>query len=205
MAYTSFIPGATVVGVVYDEGVILGAEKRISYGTYVTSRSGKKVFRITNYVGAAAAGMIADMQVLIREVVAHTKILELETNNQVSTKSVAKLMSVIMFQRRYFPLLTQIILAGVDGKPAVYVLDPLGSVIPDEYATVGTGAELAIGVVEAGYRKNMKQTEARDLVIKSIKAAIKRDSSSGDGVDILIIDKNGIREENIPLTANISA
>lgn len=199
MAYPAFIPGATVVGMIYADGVILGAEKRISYGTYITSRSGKKVFKITDKVGAAAAGMIADMQVLIRQVQSHTRILELELKRPVAPNSVAKLMSVIMFQNRYFPLLTQIIVAGVDGTPSVYVLDPLGSVIPDEYATVGSGAELAIGIVEEGYKKGMTEREASDLVLKSIKTAIARDSSSGDGVDLLIIDGKGIHEENITL------
>lgn len=199
MAFPAFIPGATVVGMIYADGVILGAEKRISYGNYVTSRSGKKVFKITDRVGAAAAGMIADMQVLIRQVQSHTRILELELKRPVAPNSVAKLMSVIMFQNRYFPLLTQIVVAGVDGTPSVYVLDPLGSVIPDEYATVGSGAELAIGIVEAGYRKGMTEKEASDLVLKSIKTAIARDSSSGDGVDLLIIDRKGIHEKNITL------
>lgn len=184
---------------IYADGVILGAEKRISYGNYVTSRSGKKVFKITDRVGAAAAGMIADMQVLIRQVQSHTRILELELRRPVAPNSVAKLMSVIMFQNRYFPLLTQIVVAGVDGTPSVYVLDPLGSVIPDEYATVGSGAELAIGIVEAGYKKGMSEKEASDLVLKSIKTAIARDSSSGDGVDLLIIDRKGIHEKNITL------
>ncbi len=199
MAFPAFIPGATVVGMIYADGVILGAEKRISYGNYVTSRSGKKVFKITDRVGAAAAGMIADMQVLIRQVQSHTRILELELRRPVAPNSVAKLMSVIMFQNRYFPLLTQIVVAGVDGTPSVYVLDPLGSVIPDEYATVGSGAELAIGIVEAGYKKGMSEKEASDLVLKSIKTAIARDSSSGDGVDLLIIDRKGIHEKNITL------
>jgi proteasome beta subunit len=199
MAYPAFIPGATVVGMIYADGVILGAEKRISYGTYVTSRSGKKVFKITDNVGAAAAGMIADMQVLIRQVQSHTKILELELKRPIAPNSIAKLMSVIMFQQRYYPLLTQIILAGVDTEPSVYVLDPLGSVIPDEYATVGSGAELAIGIVEAGYRKGMSEKEASDLVIKSIKTAIARDSSSGDGADLLVINREGTHEKNIPM------
>ena len=105
-------------------------------------------------------------------------------------------MSVIMYQQRWFPLLTQVILAGIESKPSIYVLDPLGSVIPDDYATVGTGAELAIGVVESGYKKNMQEKEAKDLVMKSIRSAINRDAASGDGIDLLILDNNGIREES---------
>ena len=107
-------------------------------------------------------------------------------------------MGVIMYQQKWFPMMAQIILAGVENdKPAVYVLDPLGSVIPDEYATVGTGAELAIGVVESEYKKNMTEQEAIDLVTKSIRSAINRDSASGDGIDLLIVTKEEIREQSV--------
>ena len=77
MAMPYQIPGATAVGITFDNGVVLGAEKRVSYGTHLVSRSGKKVFQITDTVGAVAAGMIADMNILMREVTAHTKILQL--------------------------------------------------------------------------------------------------------------------------------
>ena len=64
MAIPYQIPGATAVGLTFDKGVVLGAEKRVSYGTHITSKSAKKLFTITNQVAAAAAGMIADMNIL---------------------------------------------------------------------------------------------------------------------------------------------
>lgn len=192
-----FIPGATAVGLTFDEGVILGAEKRFAYGTFVISKAGKKVFKITDRVGAACAGMVADMQVLVREIEAHIKIRELELGRPVPPNSVAKLMSVLMFERRYYPLLTQVVIGGIDTKPSIYVLDPLGSVISDIYAAVGSGAEIAIGVLESEYKQGMKKEEAKELAIKSIKSAIRRDAASGDGVDIMIITRSGIEEESI--------
>jgi proteasome beta subunit len=106
-------------------------------------------------------------------------------------------MSVIMFERRFFPLLTQVIIGGVEGKPQIYTLDPLGSLLPDEYAAVGTGAEMALGVMDAEYKKELSEEKARELAIKAIKSSIQRDSSSGDGIDLLLISNNGHREESI--------
>lgn len=71
--------------------------------------------------------MIADMQVLVRQVTALAKIRKLETKRIVATNSIAKLMSVIMFERRFFPLLTQVVVGGTEYKPQIYTLDPLGS------------------------------------------------------------------------------
>jgi proteasome beta subunit len=192
-----FLPGATAVGISYDKGVVLSAEKRVSYGNFVVNKSTKKTFPVTNQVGAACAGMIADMQVLVRQVAALAKIRKLETRRNVAPNSIAKLMSVIMFERRFFPLLTQVIVGGLETKPEIYTLDPLGSVLPDEYAAVGTGAEMALGIIDAEYKPNMTEEKAREMAIKAIKSSILRDSSSGDGIDLLVITKSGPREESL--------
>jgi proteasome beta subunit len=197
MSFDAYIPGATAVGVTYKDGVVLGAERRITLGSMVVSKKGKKVFMITDNVGAVCAGMVADMQNLVKEVGVYAKLKELEAKRQLKASAVAKLTSVIMFERRFSPLLTQVILGGVDAKPRIWVLDPLGSLLTDEYASVGTGAEMATGVMEAGYSAGMSEKDARELTVSSIKAAIERDSMSGNGIDLLTLDKQGFREEAI--------
>jgi len=194
-----FMPGATVVGISYNNGVILAAEKRVSFGNFVVNKNIKKTFPVTDHVGAACAGMVADMQVLVRQVEALAKIRKLETRREVAPNSVAKLMSVIMFERRYFPLLTQVIVGGINTKPEIYTLDPLGSVLPDEYAAVGTGAEMALGIIDAEFKSNMTEEKAKDLAIRAIRSAIQRDAASGDGIDVLVVSRTGRREEMIPI------
>jgi proteasome beta subunit len=191
------MPGATAVGISYQGGVVLAAEKRVSFGNFVVNKNTKKTFPVTDFVGAACAGMIADMQVLVRQVGALAKIRKLETRRNVAPNSVAKLMSVIMFERRFFPLLTQVIVGGVEGKPQIYTLDPLGSLLPDEYAAVGTGAEMALGIMDAEYKREFSEDQAKELAVKAIKSSIQRDSSSGDGIDLLMITSNGQREESL--------
>jgi proteasome beta subunit len=195
-----FFPGATAIGISYKEGIILAAEKRVSYGNFVVNKNTKKTFPVTEHVGAACAGMIADMQVLVRQVSALAKIRKLEIKRVVATNSIAKLMSVIMFERRFFPLLTQVVVGGTEYKPQIYTLDPLGSVLPDDYASVGSGAEMALGVMDAEYRQDLSEDKARNLVIKAMKSSIQRDSSSGDGIDILTINRNNLREEMLPIS-----
>jgi proteasome beta subunit len=107
-------------------------------------------------------------------------------------------MANILFNRRYAPLITQTIVGGLDEDGAsLYVLDVLGSLIPDKYAVVGSGTETAMGVLEEGYKAEMTIQEAKDLVVRSIKSAISRDAMSGDGIDMLFITKDGITEESV--------
>jgi len=193
-----YIPGATTVGVVFSNGLILASEKRVSYGSLIVSRAGKKVFKITNRIGAACAGLVSDMQILVREVEAYANLFNLDAGRPMSVRSGAKVMSNLLFVRRLFPLITQTIVGGIDEEgPSLYVLDVLGSVMPDKYAVVGSGAEIAMGVLEEGYKDGMSSEEAKDLVVRAVKSAVSRDVMSGDGIDFLTITKDGMSEESM--------
>jgi proteasome beta subunit len=193
-----WIPGATTVGIVCRGGVILASEKRVSYGYLVVSKGGKKVFKITDRIGAACAGLVSDMQILVREVEAYANLYSLEVSRPISVRSAAKLMSNLLFNRRLAPLITQTIVGGTDSEgTSLYVLDILGSVIPDKYAVVGSGTEIAMGALEEGYREGMTMEEGKDLVVRAVKSAISRDVMSGDGIDFLLITQDGTHEESM--------
>lgn len=196
----AWIPGATTVGVVCPEGVILASEKRVSYGYLIVSKGGKKVFKITDRIGAACAGLVSDMQILVREVEAYSNLYSLDVSRPISVRSAAKLMSTLLFNRRLAPLITQTIVGGLDEEgPTLYALDIMGSVIPDKYSAVGSGTQIAMGLLEEGYKENLTIEEAKNLVTRAIKSAISRDIMSGNGIDFLIITKDGIREESMKL------
>ena len=162
------------------------------------SKGGKKVFKVTDQIGVACAGLVGDMQILAKEIEAQSNLYSMDTGRKISVRAASKLLATVLFNRRYSPLITQTIVGGLDEEgPSLYVLDVLGSLIPDKYAVVGTGTELAIGVIEEGYKEALTAEEAKDLVTRSIKSAISRDSMSGDGIDFLIITKDGIAEESI--------
>lgn len=189
-----YMPGATAVGIIYNGGVVFASERRISYGNFLVSKSTKKTFQLTPRVGAACAGLVADMQILSLQVQAMAKIRKMELKREISPNSIAKMISNMMYERRFFPLLTQVIVGGIINEPSIYTLDPLGSVLPDNYAAVGTGAEMALAVLDSQFQNKLNEQDAINLAIKSVESATLRDSFSGDGIDILIIDKNHSRE-----------
>jgi proteasome beta subunit len=106
----------------------------------------------------------------------------------------------MLFQRRMFPLFMETLVGGVDEDgPSLFSMDPVGSLIPDPFITAGTGAPIAMGVIEAEYKEGMSVEAGAELALKAIKAAVARDIASGDGVDMLLITKDGIEERNINL------
>ena len=192
--------GATTVGVKCSEGVVLASEKRVSYGLTVTSKSAKKVFRVTDRMGIACAGLIGDMQAIARTLAVEASLYELNFNRKMAIRSAAKLLANILFSQRYMPLFSETLLGGIDLEgPHLFILDPLGSLIEDDYAAIGSGASVAIAILETEYKRDMNLKQAEDLAAKSIKVAIERDALSGDGIDLLSISSGGIEERFTPL------
>ncbi len=190
--------GATAVGLKVNTGVILGAERRFSYGGFIMSKAARKVYLITDRIGMAAAGLIADMQAIAKNVRAEIKYYELSIEKKVTVRAVSKLIANILYSYKFMPLMSEILVGGVDDTGShLYIMDPVGSLIEDDYASIGTGAPIAIGIIESSYSKDMSIGEAKELAIKSLKAALSRDSMSGDGIDILIITDKGYEEEFI--------
>ena len=195
-----YYPGATALGIKTREGVVLAADKRVAYGYLLMSKAGKKVFRVYDKAGIASAGFIADMQTLTRILEAEMRLYELESELKPRVYNLAKLLSLILYNSsRAAPYIVEMIVGGIDDEgPHIYVLDPLGAVMEDDYAAVGTGAQLAISIVESEYKNDMGLEDARNLAIKAVKAAFSRDATSGDGIDLLIIGEKGSREEFVP-------
>jgi proteasome beta subunit len=194
------IQGATTVGLVCSDGVVLASDKRVSWGYLVSSKSGRKVFKLTDNIGLAFAGLMSDMQALIRESGAYANLFRLEKGRPITTKAMSKLVSNMLFNRRMMPLLMETLVGGVDPDgPRLYSMDLAGSLIPDDYITAGSGSPIAMGVLEAEYSKEIDCEAGAKLAIKAIKAAIARDAVSGDGIDLLIIRAGGAEEKTIPL------
>jgi len=201
MAQQIMVPGAVGVAIKCKDGVVLGNDKRATWGYTVTNKATKKVFKITKYIGIAAYGLIGDFQMLTKIMRAQAKLYKLEAGERISTKSLGKLVSNYLYSRKMYPLLTNLVVAGMDKDgPKLFTLDAIGSLMPDDYGTAGTGMLLSIGILEAEYRPDITVEEGEKLVEKAIRNAIKRDAMSGNGIDLLIITKDGSKEKSIEIT-----
>jgi len=196
MSYREYGIGATSIGIKLKDGVILASEKRISYGGFVISKAGKKVFKVTDRMGIAFAGLFADMQMLARILTLEVKFYELTMNKRMTIRAAAKLLSNILYSQKMLPFLSETLVGGIDETgPHLYVLDALGSLIEDQYAALGSGAPIAIGIIESQYKPDMSLDLGEELAVKAVKASIERDAISGDGVDVLVISRDGIKEK----------
>jgi proteasome beta subunit len=193
--------GTTTVGMKTDKAIILAADKRATAGHLIASRTVKKIVKITDNVAMTIAGVVADAQALADTVRAEMEYYSITAKTRPKVKNYANLLARILFSSKWFPYVVQLIVGGYDDSPRLYSLDWYGSILEeDSFTSTGSGSPIALGVLEESYKKNMSIDEAIELAKKAIKAATLRDSASGDGVDIIVIEKGGARE----LTAKFS-
>ncbi len=204
MSYQEYGVGATTVGIRGKDFVVLASDKRVSYGGFIVSRAGRKVFKVKDYIGIACAGFFADMQAIWKILVAEINYYEVNIGKRIRVKSAARLLATILYSNKQLPYISEILIGGIDedGTSHLYVMDPLGSLIEDDYAALGSGAPIAIGLLESRYNKDMSWEDARKLAIEAIRVAIERDAITGDGIDVLVIrrDKDKVRAHEETIT-----
>lgn len=74
------------------------------------------------------------------------------------------------------------------------MLDPLGSMLEEEdFTATGSGSVVAYGVLEDEYRKDMTIEDGKQLVMRAVNAARRRDIASGGSIQIAVIDSKGVK------------
>ncbi len=182
--------GTTTVGIVTKEGVVLATEHRASMETFIAHKVAQKLYRLDRNIGMTTAGLVGDLQVLVRYMSAEISLYRLRRGSLMPVGAAATLLSNILNERKFFPYYVGLILGGYDNKGYhVYSLDAAGGAIEDKYASVGSGSLFVYGVLEDRWKDDMGLDEGVNLAIRGITAAMKRDAASGDGIAVATITK----------------
>jgi len=184
--------GTTTCAMVCKNGVVLATEHRATAGTLIAHKKTQKLFKVDGNLGLTVAGLVGDAQTLARYITAEAELYRLKRGKVMSVKAASTLMANILSGRAYFPYWVQLIIAGMDDSgPHVYSLDAAGGNIEDEYVSTGSGSPYVYGVLEDHFEQGMSCSDGADLAIRAITHAMARDSASGNGVEVAIIDNKG--------------
>ena len=101
--------------------------------------------------------------------------------------------------------MVQLLLGGVDKKgPQLFSLDALGGNIREQkVVATGSGSPTAYGVLEALYNPEMTVEEGAKLGVRAIHNAMKRDSASGDVIQVVKITSGKYEVVDEPAVENI--
>ncbi len=186
--------GTTILGIVCKDGVVMAADRRGTAGGIVMGKNEKKVFPINNYLVMAGCGLALELQRVPKLISAELKLKELRSRTRPSVKQAASLLSNVLTSRQQAGFL----LGGFneDGTVELYSMDPVGHIttVEDYDANFGSGMPYVLGLLERQYKKGISIEEGVKLAIESLKSSTQRDTASGNGIDVLTITKNGIKQ-----------
>jgi len=190
--------GTTTVGIVCKDGVVLAADKRATAG-FVVNKHTQKIHKITDEMAVTMAGLVSDAQLLVKLIRAEIKLKDLQTNRKSNVKEAANLLAGMLYSNlRKFssvPGIVAFLLGGKDQDGThLYDLGIDGSITEiKDYVSHGSGSVFALGVLEAMYKKNMSIEDGQTLAVKAINAALQRDTATGNGIDVWVITKDGMK------------
>ena len=199
MSQQIWIPGAASVAIRCKNGVILGNDTRSTWGYAINGKNVTKIFSLTKdkRIAMTCYGLIGDFQALARIMLAQANIYELKEGYKISVKAMAKMVANYLYQRKMAPLLTNVVIAGIDEDgPKVFTSDAIGSLMEDDYGVSGSSATYAVGILEAEW-KLMTVEKGKALVKKVIRNATKRDAMAGNAMDIMAITLKDVEMERI--------
>lgn len=189
------LKGTTTIGVVCKDGVVLASDTRVTMGFYVAHKHGKKIYKVDDQLAMTISGTVADAQRTVDILTVNAQLYKLEKGRPMRVSSAARLIANLLFSARYAPLVTQVLIGGVDDTgPHVYSLDLFGSLTEEKCVATGSGSPIAYGVLEDRYKEDVSVEELLPVIVKAVNSAMKRDAASGDSFNVAVVDEKGYQE-----------
>ncbi|KAK1788962.1 hypothetical protein P4O66_015862 [Electrophorus voltai] len=183
--------GTTIAGIIFKDGVILGADTRATDDMVVADKNCMKIHYIAPNIYCCGAGVAADAEITTQMMSSNIELHSLSTGRPPLVVTVTRQLKQMLF-RYQGHIGCSVIVGGVDvNGPQLYSVFPHGSYDKLPFLTMGSGAAAAISVFEDRYKANMELEEAKQLVRDAIAAGIFCDLGSGSNVDLCVITEKG--------------
>ena len=200
----------SLVCIVCKDGVILGADRRVTAGSLLVNKDYVKIMKVNEFLAVCYTGGVADAQLVHKLIAAELRLKSLKTKKQPSIHESAHLLAMMIYRNirtpAMIPSIVGTLIAGVDedGTTKLYTIEPAGGVyqVTDYDANFSSGMPYILGLLERAYKKDLTVKEGIELAKECIKSSTQRDVGSGNGIDVFTLTKEGIKhvvsEEIVP-------
>jgi len=179
--------GTTIVGCLFKDGLILGADTRATEGPIVADKNCEKIHYITENIRCCGAGTAADTEFTTALISSNMELHSLSTGRKPRVVTAMTMLKQMLFQYQG-QVGAALVLGGVDPTgPHLFTIHPHGSTDKLPYVTMGSGSLAAMAVFESDWRPDMSREDALQLVKNAIFAGIFNDLGSGSNVDACVI------------------
>lgn len=186
--------GTTIVGTIYKNGIILGADTRATAGDEVADKNCEKIHYLAPNIYCCGAGTAADTEKTTELISSQLELLRMNTKVQSRVVSACALLRRMLF-RYQGHIGAALVLGGVDVTgPHLFQIYPHGSTASLPYVTMGSGSLAAMAVFETDWKDDMTEEEGVELVKRAIMAGVWNDLGSGSNCDTCVIRMDGTTE-----------
>ncbi|KAF1811169.1 N-terminal nucleophile aminohydrolase [Eremomyces bilateralis CBS 781.70] len=179
--------GTTIVGCLFDGGVVIAADTRATSGPIVADKNCEKLHYISPQIWCAGAGTAADTEFTTALISSNLELHGLFTGRKPRVVTCMTLLKQHLF-RYQGHIGAYLVVAGVDPTgPHLFTVHAHGSTDKLPYVTMGSGSLAAMSVFETKWEKVMTREAAVKLCADAIEAGIWNDLGSGSNVDVCVI------------------
>jgi 20S proteasome subunit beta 2 len=179
--------GTTIVGCIFDGGVVIAADTRATSGPIVADKNCEKLHFISPQIWCAGAGTAADTEFTTALISSQLELHSLSTGRKPRAVTCMTLLKQHLF-RYQGHIGAYLVIAGVDPTGThLFTVHAHGSTDKLPYVTMGSGSLAAMAVFETKWEKSLTREEAVDLCSEAILAGIFNDLGSGSNVDVCVI------------------
>ncbi|XP_012252344.2 proteasome subunit beta type-7-like [Athalia rosae] len=184
--------GTTIVGIIFKDGVILGADTRATEDTIVSDKNCSKIHFLAQNMYCCGAGTAADTEMTTQMIASQLELHRLNTGRIVPVVTANTMLKQLLF-RHQGHIGAALVLGGVDFYGShLYCIYPHGSTDKLPYCTMGSGSLAAMSVFESQWKPDLSEEEGKNLVADAIRAGIFNDLGSGSNVDVCVIKKGSV-------------
>ncbi|XP_043475857.1 proteasome subunit beta type-7 [Leptopilina heterotoma] len=181
--------GTTIAGIIFKDGVILGADTRATSDTIVADLNSEKIHYLSQHIYCCGAGTAADTEMTTQMISSQLELHRLHTGRIVPVSTANKMLCQLLF-RYQGHIGAALVVGGVDLKgPHIFCIYPHGSSDSLQYTTMGSGSLAAMSVFESRWKPGLTEEEGKILVADAIRAGIYNDLGSGSSIDLCVIRK----------------
>ncbi|KAK3669404.1 proteasome core particle subunit beta 2 [Recurvomyces mirabilis] len=179
--------GTTIVGCLYDGGVVIAADTRATSGPIVADKNCEKLHYISPQIWCAGAGTAADTEFTTALISSNLELHALSTGRKPRVVTVMTMLKQHLF-RYQGHIGAYLVVAGCDPTGAhLFTVHAHGSTDKLPYVTMGSGSLAAMSVFETQWKRDMTREAAVALCADAIQAGIFNDLGSGSNVDVCVI------------------
>ncbi|KAL9107045.1 MAG: hypothetical protein Q9227_007991 [Pyrenula ochraceoflavens] len=181
--------GTTIVGCIYDNGVVIAADTRATSGPIVADKNCEKLHYISPSIFCAGAGTAADTEFTTALISSNLELHSLSTGRSPRVVTVMTMLKQHLFRYQGY-IGAYLVVAGVDPTGVgLFTVHAHGSTDKLPYVTMGSGSLAAMSIFETTWKANMSREDAIKCCSEAIKAGIFNDLGSGSNVDVCVIEK----------------